>query len=127
MPPIDVLFYRDEDGRAPVLDWLDACHRRDPRIVAKCHARIERLESEGHALRRPEADYLRDGIYELRVRFGSVNYRILYFFHGQTAAILAHALAKEDAVPDRDLRLAVERSRLFAADPDRHTYVEEEG
>jgi hypothetical protein len=34
-------------------------------------------------LRRPHADYLEDGIYELRWRNGTVQYRILYFFHGR--------------------------------------------
>ena len=49
----------------------------------KCRIKIERLQELGHELRRPEADYLRDGIYELRVRLQSVNYRMLYFFHGR--------------------------------------------
>jgi hypothetical protein len=44
--------------------------------------RIERLRDLGHELRRPEADYLRDGIYELRVGLGSVNHRMLYSFTG---------------------------------------------
>jgi hypothetical protein len=34
----------------------------------------------GHELRRPEADFLRDGIYELRASLGGVHHRILYFF-----------------------------------------------
>jgi ribosome-binding protein aMBF1 (putative translation factor) len=61
-------------------------------------ARIRRLAEAGRELRRPEADYLRGGIYELRARRGHVNYRILYFFHGQNVAILAHALTKEGAI-----------------------------
>jgi len=28
-----------------------------------------------------------------------MNYRILYFFHGRMAAVLAHGLVKERAVP----------------------------
>jgi hypothetical protein len=88
MPQIEVVFYRDDDGSVPVLDWLD---RLDDRARAKCVVRIERLKELGHELRRPEADYLRDGIYELRIRLQSVSYRILYFFHGRTAAVLARA------------------------------------
>lgn len=53
---------------------------------AKCLVKLGRLEELGHELRRPEADYLRDDIHELRVRFQSVNYRMLYFFRGRTAA-----------------------------------------
>ena len=61
-------------------DWLDGLQ---PKHRAKCVKWIEILKSFGHELRRPESDYLRDGIYELRVRFQSLNYRMLYFFHGK--------------------------------------------
>lgn len=50
----------------PVLDWLDAL---PDKVKAKCLVRIERLKEQRHELRRPEADYLRDGIYELRVGY----------------------------------------------------------
>jgi hypothetical protein len=49
----------------------------------KCFARIERLRELGHDIRRPEADFLRDGIYELRVSLSHVQYRILYSFHAE--------------------------------------------
>ncbi|GAB4353992.1 MAG: hypothetical protein Kow0099_38220 [Candidatus Abyssubacteria bacterium] len=81
MPETEVVLYVDEKGKAPLLDWMD---RLPARVRYKCVARIERLAACGHELRRPEADYLRDGIHELRVRHGRVNYRILYFFYEQT-------------------------------------------
>jgi hypothetical protein len=65
----------------------------------------------GHELRRPEADFLRDGIYELRVSLGGVHHRILYFFHGATAAVVSHGLVKERVVPSKEIDHAVERSR----------------
>ena len=52
----------------------------------------------GHELRRPEADLLRDGIYELRVSLQGVHHRILYFFQGTITAVVSHGLAKERAV-----------------------------
>jgi phage-related protein len=79
MPQTDMVFYQDDDGHVPVLEWLRALQRRDRRAHAKCVARIQRLAAMGHELRRPEADYLRDGLYELRARRGRVRYRILYF------------------------------------------------
>lgn len=78
----------------------------------------------GHELRRPEADLLRDGIYELRVGLQGVNYRILYFFHARVAAVLAHGLVKERAVPSREIELAITRRRKFEQAPERHTYQE---
>jgi putative component of toxin-antitoxin plasmid stabilization module len=78
----------------------------------------------GHELRRPEADFLRDGIYELRVGFGGVNYRMLYFFHGQTAAVVSHGCTKERVVPAREIELASQRKAKFDKAPERHTYEE---
>jgi hypothetical protein len=38
----------------------------------------------GHELRRPEADFLRDGVYELRISLNHIQYRLLYCFHTGT-------------------------------------------
>ena len=86
---------------------------------------LRRLARHSEArFRRPVADYLRDGIYELRARRGRVNYRLLYFFHGRGVAILAHGLSKEDEVPDAEIERAIERKKAFAKAPARHTYRE---
>src|SRR3989337_664454 len=102
MAKTSVVFYQEDPNNVPVLKWLD---RLPFKVQDKCRVRIERLRDLGHELRRPEADYLRDGIYELRVRLGTTNYRILYFFHGRIAAVLAHGLIKEGEVPPRDIEL----------------------
>ena len=83
------------------------------------------LRELGHELRRPEADYLRDGIYELRVAMGGVNYRMLYFFFGTTAAVVSHGVTKEQAVPAREIDRARRRKGTFARDPATHTYEEQ--
>jgi hypothetical protein len=85
-----------EDGSCPLLDWIE---QLPVKVQAKCFLRVERLRELGHELRRPEADLLRDGIYELRASLQGVHYRILYFFHGAIAAVVAHGIVKEGAVP----------------------------
>ncbi len=120
MPKTDVVFFADDEGTAPLLEWLD---KQDRKVQDKCLVKIERLQELGHELRRPEADYLRDGIYELRVRYRSINYRMLYFFHKQLA-VVSHGLTKEDVVPDREIELAMARSVQFGQAPERHTYKE---
>jgi phage-related protein len=126
MPRTDVVFYQETEGDVPVLDWLKKLRRSDQQAYAKCIAAIERLAEFGHELRRPLADFLKDGIHELRVRKGRVNYRILYFFHGRDLAVLAHAITKEGEVPDADIDRAVRRRKAFASNPAAHTYAEEE-
>jgi len=119
-----VIFYQEEPDEAPALDWLKELRRLNKAAYAKCVARVERLAELGHELRRPEADYLRDGIYELRAKLGRLNFRLLYFFHGQLAAVLAHGLTKEDKVPDADVDRAIRRKQKFLRQPAVHTYEE---
>lgn len=75
-------------------------------------------------MRRPEADYLRDGIYELRVNLRGINYRMLYFFHGQTAAILSHGVVKEKVVPVVEIDRALRHKRRFEENPNRFIHRE---
>jgi hypothetical protein len=110
MPHVTVVFFKDDDGAVPMRTWLDGIPKQ---AQAKCLARLKRLEDLGHELRRPEADYLRDDIYELRVGLQGINYRMLYFFHGRTAAVVAHGLVKERAVPSGGIDLAVQRKKKF--------------
>ena len=124
MPRTEVYFYQESEGDVPVLAWLKKLERKNRRAANKCQAAIERLIELGHELRRPEADLLRDGIYELRVRVGRVNYRLLYFFHGQGIAILAHGLVKEKSVPKADIERAIQRKIRFETKPEFHTYKE---
>jgi phage-related protein len=123
MPRTRLLFFRNPDGSAPAWEWLKELRVKNPKAYAKCAVRIRRLAELGHELRRPEADFLRDGIYELRARQGTVNYRILYFFHGRDAAVLAHAITKENEIPVIDINRALERKRAFVANPSAHTFI----
>ena len=117
MPRTDVVFYREREGDVPVLDWLKKLRRSNHRAYESCVAAIERLTAFGHELRRPMADFLRDGIYELRIRSGRVNYRILYFFHGRDVVVLSHGVTKSQKVPDADIERAVARKLLVMKDP----------
>jgi phage-related protein len=115
-----VVFFADGSGKVPLLDWLDGLPKK---VQDKFIVRIGRLEECGHELRRPEADKLRDGVYELRVRHKHVNYRLLYFFH-ERRAVLAHGIVKEGEVPDREIDQALRRRIRFELHPETHTYRE---
>jgi hypothetical protein len=121
MPKTRVVLFCEADGSCPFLNWFGGLA---PKVQAKCLSRIERLREQGHELRRPEADYLRDGIYELRATLRGVNHRILYFFHGHIAAVVSHGRVKEREVPSGQIDLAIGRKRRFEASPQRHTLEE---
>jgi len=121
MPQTAVVLYREKDGSVPFLEWFDSLQSK---VQDKCRIKIERLQELGYELRRPEADFLRDGIYELRVRHQHVNYRMLYFFHGNIAAVLSHGITKEQRIPPRETDKAIENKKRFTANPKQHTFEE---
>ena len=84
------------------------------------------LHEKGGTLSRPHAAPLRDKIYELRARHQNVNYRLLYFFHGNVAAVLAHGCTKEAAVDESDIDRAIVRRTRFLSDPEGHTLEDDD-
>src|SRR5690349_19208506 len=100
-------------GECPFLEWIEQVAAES---AGQMFVSTQAVREMGHELRRPEADYLRDGIYELRVSLRGVNHRILYFFHENVGAVVSHGLMKERAVPPKDVDRAVERMRRFEAD-----------
>lgn len=119
---VTIVFFRGGDGSVPFRDWFD---HLPPRSKARCRARLGLLAAEGRQLRRPASDYLRDGIYGLRVRSDRVQFRVLYFFHGQAAVVVSHGFVKrESAVPPIEIERALRRRLAFEADPTRHTHEE---
>src|SRR4051812_13777869 len=100
MPAMRLILFAKEDGSIPFLDWFAELPAK---AQDKCRVRLERLTQLGYELRRPEADYLRDGIYELRVGLQGINYRMLYFFHGRQIVVVSHGLVKERAVPPKEI------------------------
>jgi phage-related protein len=117
MPLTEVVFYC-EDGKAPVREWLKTL---PVKAQLKCLAYLSQLENRGHELRRPIADLLRDGIYELRPSCPGVHYRILYFFAGKDIVVLSHGLIKETTVPAADIERAIGRRKKYLANPGTYT------
>ena len=122
MPQVELVLYREADGSVPLRDWLNCLPIK---LRDKCLVTLWRLEELGNELRRPVADYLRDGIYELRIRYRNVNYRLLYFFAGRRIVVVSHGLTKERRVPANDVALAEKRRRAFLDDPRKHTFLPE--
>jgi phage-related protein len=121
MPPTEVQAFRDQNGEIPVQEWLDDIEQREPKAYQKCLARILELSSKGYEMRRPQADLLRQGIYELRATFSGTHYRMLYFFFGKSCIAVSHGITKEDRVPPKEIDLAIARMKLVKADPLKYT------
>lgn len=122
MTKVNVIFYKDSRGKAPVLSWLK--NNKQKQELAKFRTRIELLKNHGIDLKRPMAAYLSEGIYELRLNSGNRHIRIFYFFHERKAVVLCHVIVKKSRkVPPKEIEIAVRRKERFVENPDLHTYV----
>jgi len=98
----EVVFYLDKRERCPTEKFLD---QLELRAKAKAEKYMEKLGEEGPYLPRPLADVVRGKIRELRVRFGSNQYRFLYFFFGKEIVITHGFLKKSDRIPVGEIEL----------------------
>lgn len=99
----EVIFYETANGHIPVDDFLDSLQTK---VRAKVEKWIEKLEQHGPDLPRPYADIVIGKIRELRIVFGSNQYRMLYFFFGKII-VLTHGFTKKtDKVPPLEIKRA---------------------
>lgn len=102
-----VYYYIGESGDNPVKEFIKSLPVKER---AKVLAYINELKKQGNDLRRPMADYLEDGIYELRPK----DNRIFYFFYLRDNAVLLHAIKKRtQEIPRNDLKLCLKRKKLI--------------
>jgi phage-related protein len=119
MPRTELITYKEKSGDVPLLRWLESL---PDKVRYKWEARFESLEQFGFELRRPICDYLRDDIYELRLRNGTINYRVLYAFVGRNVVLLSHGFSKEGKVPDIEINRAIINRRNYLINPSIHTF-----
>ncbi len=99
----NIYYFIDERGHNFVKDFIDSLPMKEQ---LKIFAYITELRKQGHNLRRPLADYLGNGIYELRPK----DNRIFYFFFLKDSAVLVHAIKKKtDKIPKQDFKLCLKR------------------
>ena len=124
MPPCTVYVFKVSDQLIPLRDWLLTLTRPNKRqnliAAARIRAVVQALAENGHALRRPASAPLRDDIHELRVKLNRVHYRVLYFFDGRGAAVLALGCTKEGAVEATDIDRALRYRAMYLSAPAKH-------
>lgn len=115
----EIIFYRKEDGTCPIKDFLDSL---DVKMRARTSRLLLLLEQNGNELREPYSKYLRDGLFELRIKQGNNISRILYFFMSSSKIILTNGFIKKTLkTPTSELQLA----KAYRADYlERSTYNE---
>ena len=107
----EILYYWTARGEQPVKEFI--CFLQD-----KTRQKIQRslllLSSQGPFLKRPYADKVAGALYELRIRLGVDQMRVLYAFVFKNQILLLHIFRKKtDAIAPRDIELAERRLKDF--------------
>jgi phage-related protein len=99
-----IYYYTTSDGTCELSKYLESLSSGNRQKVM---AWITMLGEKGPTLPRPFADFLEDGIHELRVKLSGEQTRILYFFVFQECIILTHSFTKiTSAVPKSEIARA---------------------
>ena len=99
----EVYYFLDHRDRNPVKEFIVKLPKSER---AKYFAYLAALSYEGPNLKRPMADYLGSGIYELRPKSN----RIFYFFFLKDRIVFLHAIKKKtDRIPRGDLAICYKR------------------
>ncbi len=99
-----VIFYRSASGKCAIEEFIEDLPVEDAKEIV---ASVAALREVGNRARRPLADYLEDGIYELRARRLKKQFRVLYTFAGrQTILLLTGFIKKSKAVPASKIKKA---------------------
>ncbi len=104
-----VRFYKDARGEEPVLKFIWA---QDASTQSKFTKLFHLLEEYGPELMMPYARYLKNGIYELRIR-GKNEVRVFYvLMTKQQVGVLLHAFKKRtQKMPTKEFEVARQRAK----------------
>ena|SRR3989338_2327492 len=113
----EIYFFINERSQSPVKEFINSLPVQER---AKVFAYISELKAQGHNLRRPMADYLGRGIYELRPH----SHRLFYFFYLKDNVVIVHAMRKKtNKIPESDIKLCLKRKEKLES-TNAHSQIE---
>lgn len=113
MKKYKIIFYETMNGESQVCDFI---YGLNPKMQAKMLRTLDLLESNGPFLCKPYSSPLGDGIFELRVKFGSDICRVLYFFSAGRIVILTNGFVKKK---QKTPRWVIELAKKYRDDYER--------
>lgn len=109
-----VNFYRLPDGQSPVESFLDSLSGKQAQKVLWVLQIIEELDFIPRQYLKKLVDS--EGIWEVRIQFGSDIFRLLGFFDGGALLILTNGFTKKtQKTPPQEIALAIRRKNEYLA------------
>lgn len=107
-----IIFYQSNRGENHVLEFLESLPEN---VHEKIIGRLRYIEAIGNMASSTYVKMLRDGIYELRITFGHLEPRILYFFNHKDIVLTHGFLKKTNTVPVEDIERAIGIRSIYLA------------
>ena len=108
----EIEFYKSSNGRSPVEEFLDSLTDKHAQKVAWVLRLIERFDlvPQQYFKKLVGTDY----IWEIRIKIGKTNYRLLGFIHDDKMVILTNAFSKkQQKTPQNEIDLALQRRKEY--------------
>jgi phage-related protein len=105
--------YIADSGNRPAEEWLKQI---DPDARAKLTALLKRLEICGPRVRTEFPNFfdsLGDDIYEIRLFYRGLWYRLIYFYGPKEAVVCHGFMKKTNKTPPKEQKTALERMRIY--------------
>jgi len=102
----NIEFYEKSNGKIPVKEFLNKLEKK---MRTKALREIVLLRDHGRDLREPHVKYMKNGVFELRIKTGSDISRIFYFFFTGEKIILTNGFIKKtQKTPSKEIEKALE-------------------
>lgn len=104
---LDVVFFRSEQGREPVRDWLKSLTKEQKQAIGIDIRTVQLKWPVG----KPLVDGLGDGLWEVRTALQDHWARVIFCFHGGCMVLLHGFMKKTNKTSTVDLKTAKQRMR----------------
>lgn len=102
----EIILYETENEKIPVQEFIVNLPEK---LQAKVLRDIDLLSEFGNQLREPYSKHIKDGVFELRTKFGSNITRVFYFFFIENRIILTNGFIKKtQKTPPKEIKKALE-------------------
>lgn len=108
----DIIYYSKND-KYPLIEFLNSLPKKDQ---AKILRDIDLLQEFGFSLGMPYIKKMQDsdGLWELRIKQSSNNYRVFYFSIKDNKIVLLHGFKKKtQKTPKKEIEIAIKRKQDF--------------
>ena len=112
MPKRKIVFYRLENNKCPVENFLESLSNKQVEKVFFVLELIETIDIIPRKFfKKLEAT---DNIWEVRVQYGNNIFRLFGFFDGNDLVVLNHAFTKKtQKVPNKEIKIAEQRKKDY--------------